>query len=136
MTRCDRQVKWLAASTLALAMASVSAAEITMSDWQDTQGRGAAAATSPSSSTGHAVLYEFPNFGGATVAIDQAGANDLDWANFGNFRNRATSIRIESGTWMVCSEIALRGDCRILGPGEYPQLPAPLAAGISSARRV
>jgi hypothetical protein len=133
MTRILTQLKCLGACALALAAASVFAAEVTMNQWQDPHARSDPA---PPSSASRIVLYEFPNYGGASVVIDGARANDLDWANFGNSRNRATSMRIESGTWMVCSEIAFRGDCRVLGPGEYPQLPAPLAAGISSASQV
>ena len=86
-------------------------------------------------STGRVVLYEYPNFGGARVIVDRGQARDLDWANFG-YGHRPTSIRVESGTWMFCSEPTFRGECRILGPGEYPQLSGPLVAGISSAQQV
>ena len=86
--------------------------------------------------TGRAYLYEDPNFGGAWVAVDRGMANDLDWANFTNPTHRATSVRVESGNWLFCTDMAFRGDCRVLGPGEYPQLGGPLTAGIASARQV
>ena len=47
--------------------------------------------------TGRAILYEYPNFGGAGVVIDRGQAKDLDWANFA-YGHRATSVRVESGT--------------------------------------
>ncbi len=92
--------------------------------------------TTVPASTGRAYLYEDPNFGGAWVAVDRGRANDLDWANFTNPANRATSVRVESGTWLFCTDMAFQGDCRVLGPGEYPQLSGLLTAGISSARQV
>jgi hypothetical protein len=85
---------------------------------------------------GRAVLYEYPSFGGTAVSVDRGQANDLDWANFSSANKRAASIRVESGTWMVCSELGFQGECRILGPGEYPRLSGSLAGGISSARQV
>jgi hypothetical protein len=88
------------------------------------------------STTGRAYLYEDPNFGGAWVAMDRGEANDLDWAHFSNPMHRATSVRIESGTWLFCTDMAFQGDCRVLGPGEYPQLGGALRTGISSARQV
>lgn len=86
--------------------------------------------------TGRAYLYENPNFGGAWVAMDRGEANDLDWAHFSNPNHRATSIRVESGNWLFCTDMAFRGDCRVLGPGDYPQLAGVLTPGIVSARQV
>ncbi len=86
--------------------------------------------------TGRIVLYESPNFGGARVVVDGTAARDLDWTNFANPSHRATSVRVESGTWRVCSEIGFRGECRILGPGDYPYLAGSLYAGVASAEQV
>jgi hypothetical protein len=85
--------------------------------------------------TGRAVLYEYPNFGGARATLDRGQAKDLDWANF-SYGHRATSVRVESGTWMFCSEMTFQGECRIFGPGVYAQLSGPLVAGIASAQQV
>jgi len=85
---------------------------------------------------GRAVLYEYPNFGGARAVIDRGQAKDLDWANFRNPNHRATSISIESGTWVVCTDIAFQGECRMLEPGEYPELAGGLAMGVASAQQV
>jgi Beta/Gamma crystallin len=87
-------------------------------------------------STGRIVLYEFPNFGGVQAAVDRGQAKDLDWANFSNPSHRATSIRVEAGTWVVCTDIAFRGECRVLDPGDYPQLAGGLSVGVSSAQQV
>ena len=86
--------------------------------------------------TGRAVLYEYPGFGGPSVIIDRGKANDLDWANFSGATKRAGSIRVESGSWLICSDLGFQGDCRVLGPGEYPLLSGSLAGGIASARQV
>ena len=85
---------------------------------------------------GRIVLYEYPNFSGVSVAIERGQARDLDWANFANPNHRATSIRVEAGTWRVCSGLDFAGECRILGPGEYPLLPGALFTGIASAQQV
>ena len=87
---------------------------------------------------GRAYLYEDPNFAGAWVAVDRGIANDLDWAHFTNPTHRAASVRIESGNWLFCSDMAFQGECRVLGPGEYPDVVAlgPLPNGIRSARQV
>ena len=53
--------------------------------------------------------------------------------NFDNPEHRAASVRVESGNWLFCTDMAFRGDCRVLGPGEYSQ---PLMGGIASARQV
>jgi hypothetical protein len=82
---------------------------------------------------GRAVLYEFPNFGGARVVVENGPAPDLDWARF---KNPAASLRIESGSWLVCSDLGYRGDCQVLDPGNYPVLTGLLGNGIASARQV
>lgn len=96
----------------------------------------APAVVNPPLVTGRALLYELPNFGGAWVAFDRGEANDLDWAHFANPLHRAVSIRVEAGTFLFCTDMAFQGECRVLGPGEYPSLPGPLITGISSARQV
>ncbi len=83
-------------------------------------------------SSGRVVLYQNPNFGGPTAVVENGRAPDIDWTNF---RNPATSLRIEAGTWLVCSDIGYQGDCRVLDPGDYPVLPAGMS-GIASARQV
>jgi len=87
----------------------------------------------PEPPIGRAVLYENPNYAGRMAVIDNNRAPDLDWANF---KNPATSLKIESGDWLMCSDIGYRGDCRVLGPGNYPMVTGLFNPGISSAREV
>ena len=87
----------------------------------------------PPRSTGRLVLYEYPNFGGRWVTIERGRAPDLDWAHF---YDRAGSMRVEAGTWLVCTEMGYQGQCRTVGPGEYPQLAGALGTGVASARQI
>jgi hypothetical protein len=52
------------------------------------------------------------------------------------FNDRASSIRIEGGYWLFCSDADYQGDCRTFGPGDYPNLPDGFERRISSVRRV
>jgi hypothetical protein len=82
---------------------------------------------------GRAVLYEYPNFGGGRLVVESGPAPDLDWARF---KNPAASLRIESGSWLVCSDLGYQGECQVLDPGDYPVLTGSLGNGIASARQV
>jgi hypothetical protein len=95
--------------------------------------RVATVATVPAFPPGRAVLYQFPNFTGPQAVVEFGRAPDLDWAHF---KQPASSLRVESGTWLVCSEMGYQGECRVLGPGEYPQLTNVLNGGVYSARQV
>jgi hypothetical protein len=81
---------------------------------------------------GRLVLYEYANFGGPRAIVEHGRAPDLDWA----FRDRAESARVDSGTWLVCSHMGYEGDCRILGPGSYPDITRLMSEGVLSARQV
>ena len=85
----------------------------------------------PAVVTGRVVLYQNPNFNGPSAVVERGNAPDLDWARF---TNPASSARVESGTWLVCSDLGYQGDCRVLGPGNYAILPG--MTGIWSARQV
>ena len=87
----------------------------------------------PNYPPGRAVLYEFPNYAGRSAVVEYGRAPDLDWAHF---KQPAESLRVDSGTWLVCSEIGYQGECRVLGPGKYPQLTDVMSAGVYSARQV
>ena len=39
------------------------------------------------------------------------------------FNDRASSLRVESGYWIFCSDSEFRGECRTFGPGDYASLP-------------
>lgn len=83
--------------------------------------------------SGRAVIYQFPNFGGPSAVVQYGRAPDLDWANF---RYAASSLRVESGRWLACSDIGYQGDCAVFGPGEYPVLIGLLNQGIVSLRQI
>jgi hypothetical protein len=85
----------------------------------------------PAVVSGRVVLYQNPNFNGPSAVVERGNAPDLDWARF---TNPASSARVESGTWLVCSDLGYQGDCRVLGPGNYANLPG--MTGIWSARQV
>lgn len=84
-------------------------------------------------SGGRVVLYEQPGFGGRRVALNQEFLPNFDGTGF---NDRASSLRVESGYWMFCSDAGFRGTCRTFGPGDYPTLPPGLDNRISSGRRI
>jgi hypothetical protein len=79
----------------------------------------------------HATLFEGANLSGRTYPLDDA-VRDL--ARTG-FNDRASSLRIESGYWIFCSDAEFRGECRTFGPGDYANLPG-MNNAISSGRRI
>jgi Beta/Gamma crystallin len=79
----------------------------------------------------HATLFEGGNLSGRSFALDDAVR---DMARSG-FNNRASSLRIESGYWIFCSDAEFRGECRTYGPGDYANLPG-MNNAISSGRRI
>jgi hypothetical protein len=78
-----------------------------------------------------ATLYEGPNLSGRSYPLNDVMPNLARSA----FNDRASSLRVESGYWIFCSESDFRGDCRTFGPGEYATLPG-LNNVISSGRRI
>jgi hypothetical protein len=79
----------------------------------------------------HATLFEGPNLSGRSYPL-----NDMmrDLGRTG-FNDRASSLRIESGYWIFCSDSEFRGECRTFGPGDYATLPG-MNNAISSGRRI
>lgn len=82
---------------------------------------------------GRIVLYEFPNFGAPSASVEYGRAPDISWTQF---RHPASSLRIESGSWLVCSDMGYQGECRVLEPGDYPMLTGILSQGVASVRQV
>jgi hypothetical protein len=80
-----------------------------------------------------AILYEFDGFGGRSFVIEGDVVANLDRTGF---NDRASSIRIEGGYWMFCSDAGFQGTCRTFGPGEYASLPWEVNNKISSGRRI
>jgi len=80
-----------------------------------------------------AVLYEGQGFRGRSVVVND---NKVDNLQNAGFNDRASSLRIERGYWVFCSDANFQGECRTFGPGDYPQLPAGLNDRVSSGRRI
>ena len=79
-----------------------------------------------------ATLYSEPNLNGRQFALGGEGVSNLD----SQFNDRASSLRVDRGYWIFCSDTNYRGECWTFGPGEYPNLPAELNNRISSGRRI
>jgi hypothetical protein len=79
------------------------------------------------------ILYEMPNFSGQSHVIRGDYLANLDNTDF---NDRASSVRIERGYWLFCTDANFRGECRTAGPGDYPTMPPGLNNRISSLRRI
>ena len=78
-----------------------------------------------------ATLYEGPNLSGRSYSLDETMSN----LGTSGFNDRASSLRVESGYWIFCSDSDYRGECRTFGPGDYASLPG-MNNVISSGRRI
>ena len=87
----------------------------------------------PTPSEARVVLYERPDFAGQALVIDRREMPNLEWMGF---MDRAASMRVEGGYWMVCTDVRFGGSCRSFGPGEYPRLSPDLDRRIASIRRM
>jgi Beta/Gamma crystallin len=80
-----------------------------------------------------ATLYEGRNLSGRSFALRGGTMANLDGTGF---NDRASSLRVEGGYWVFCSDANFGGECRTFGPGEYASLPSGLNNMISSGRRI
>jgi hypothetical protein len=80
-----------------------------------------------------AILFSQPGLRGRDFVIDGNVVRDL--ANSG-FNDRASSLRVEQGYWLFCSDADFGGNCLTFAPGDYPSLPPELNNRISSGRRI
>jgi len=78
------------------------------------------------------MMYEGPNFSGRSFVVTTDVLANLDGTGF---NDRASSLRIEQGYWMFCTDANFAGQCRTLGPGDYGNLSG-FTSSISSARRI
>ncbi len=76
-------------------------------------------------------LYEGPNLSGRSYPLNDRVQN----LGGTGFNDRASSLRVESGYWIFCSDSDFRGECRTYGPGDYASLPG-LNNSISSGRLI
>ena len=79
-----------------------------------------------------ATLYSGQNLSGRAFALGGQGSGNLD----GTFNDRGSSLRVDRGYWIFCSDANFQGECRTFGPGDYPRLPPELDSRISSGRRI
>jgi len=77
------------------------------------------------------MLFAGQRFEGPRVALDR----DFGSLEQAGFNDRASSIVIREGRWEFCEHADFRGQCIVLGPGEYPSLDR-LNGRLSSMRRV
>ncbi len=79
------------------------------------------------------VLYEQPGFSGRSFVLTNDMLRSFDDVGF---NDRASSLRVERGYWMFCTDANFGGECRTFGPGDYPTLPPGMSSRISSGRKV
>jgi hypothetical protein len=79
------------------------------------------------------VLYDQPGLNGRRIVIDEEFVPNLAASGF---NDRVSSLRVERGYWLFCSDAGFQGTCRTFGPGDYAQLPPGLNDRISSGRRI
>jgi hypothetical protein len=80
-----------------------------------------------------ATLYEGGNLSGRSYSLEGRTMANLDGTGF---NDRASSLRVDSGYWVFCSNANFDGECRTFGPGTYARLPAGLDNMITSGRRI
>ena len=80
-----------------------------------------------------AVLYENIGLKGRSFVVNAGGVPNLKRTGF---NNTASSLRIESGYWLFCSEPNYEGDCRTFGPGDHNSMPSGFNDRVSSGRQV
>jgi len=77
------------------------------------------------------VIYKGANFKGPSHTV-KGEVNNLE----GGFAGEAQSLIVRGGNWEVCTEHHFRGNCYVLGPGEYPSLDSSLNKRIVAVRFV
>jgi len=76
------------------------------------------------------ILYEGDDFRGRSMAVSDS-VFDLRRSGFGD---ETMSAVVEGGNWLICADPNFRGQCRVMGPGQYSRLDPPLLHSISSLR--
>jgi len=79
------------------------------------------------------IMYEGTNFTGRSFVINGGIVRNFDGTGF---NDRASSMRVEQGLWIFCSDADFNGECRTFGPGDYAFLPPELNNAISSGRQI
>ncbi|HKE42028.1 MAG TPA: beta/gamma crystallin-related protein [Casimicrobiaceae bacterium] len=79
---------------------------------------GVASIAVAASAAAQVTLYDRESFGGRSFFVDHP-MRSLDPTGF---NDRAESAVIQGGEWQLCSDADFRGQCAVLGPGEYRDL--------------
>ena len=79
---------------------------------------GVASIAVAASAAAQVTLYDREGFGGRSFVVDHT-IRSLDPTGF---NDRAESAVIQAGEWQLCSDADFRGQCSVLGPGEYRNL--------------
>ena len=77
-------------------------------------------------------VYKQPNFTGGDLTL-RGDTSNLTGAGF---QDQVSSIDVRSGRWQVCTQPDYKGDCVVIGPGEYRSLDQVLNHRIESAREI
>jgi len=77
-------------------------------------------------------LFSAPGFKGRSVQFDQDSPNFAD----NGFNDRAASLVVNEGTWLLCTDAGFRGQCRTYAPGRYADLGYGMTRSLSSAQIV
>ncbi len=80
-----------------------------------------------------AILYERAGMSGRSFVMGNQVMANLDGTGF---NDRASSLRVEGGYFVFCTDANFGGECRTFGPGDYPTLPRGMENRISSGRRI
>ncbi len=80
-----------------------------------------------------AVLYEGQGMSGRSFVLGKRAMANLGGTGF---NDRASSLRVEGGYFVFCTDADFAGECRTFGPGDYPTLPRGMNDRISSGRPV
>jgi uncharacterized protein YcfJ len=94
---------------------------------------GLAALTVASLASAQVTLYDREGLRGQVFTADRT----IDNLDHYGFNDRASSIVVQSGEWIVCEHAEFQGQCVTLRPGQYPSLTSMgMNDRISSLRRV
>jgi hypothetical protein len=80
---------------------------------------------------GEVTLFSDSDFNGQRVTIDRDAPNLRDFG----FNDRASSVVVTSGRWLLCEHANFGGRCAEFGPGEYRRLPG-FNDAVSSVRQI
>jgi hypothetical protein len=75
------------------------------------------------------IIFKQPNFQGASQKV-KGQVDNLE----GGFARQGSSLIVRGGYWEVCNRDHFKGDCFVLGPGEYPRLSPALNDRIVAVR--